>query len=40
MWIGIAPISLPGLGHVGTRKTELVWIAADETIRLSRVADR
>jgi glyoxylase-like metal-dependent hydrolase (beta-lactamase superfamily II) len=35
MWIGAAHISFPGLGHVGTREEQYMWIPAEYTTRLS-----
>ena len=37
-WIGAAHISFPGLGHVGVRGKEFVWIPAEYTTRLSKAA--
>jgi endo-1,4-beta-D-glucanase Y len=35
MWIGAAHISFPGLGYVGARENEFVWIPAEYTTQLS-----
>ena len=37
-WIGAAHISFPGLGHVGARANEFVWIPAEYTTQLSKAA--
>jgi glyoxylase-like metal-dependent hydrolase (beta-lactamase superfamily II) len=37
-WIGAAHISFPGLGHVGVRANEFVWIPAEYTTQLSKAA--
>jgi len=34
-WIGAAHISFPGLGHVGVRGKEFIWMPAEYTTRLS-----
>ncbi len=34
-WIGAAHISFPGLGHVGVRGTEFIWMPAEYTTRMS-----
>jgi hypothetical protein len=34
-WIAAAHISFPGLGHVGMRGNEFVWVPAEYTTRLS-----
>ena len=35
-WIGAAHISFPGLGHVGVRGKEFVWIPAEYTTQLPK----
>jgi glyoxylase-like metal-dependent hydrolase (beta-lactamase superfamily II) len=35
MWIAAAHISFPGLGHVGVRGNEFIWIPGDYTTRLA-----
>jgi glyoxylase-like metal-dependent hydrolase (beta-lactamase superfamily II) len=40
MWIGAAHISFPGLGHVGTRDEQFVWIPAEYTTRLSTASSK
>jgi glyoxylase-like metal-dependent hydrolase (beta-lactamase superfamily II) len=37
-WIGAAHISFPGLGHVGVRANKFVWIPAEYTTQLSKIA--
>ena len=37
-WIGAAHISFPGLGHVGVRADEFVWIPAEYTTQLFKAA--
>jgi glyoxylase-like metal-dependent hydrolase (beta-lactamase superfamily II) len=37
-WIGAAHISFPGLGHVGLRGNEFIWMPAEYTTRLSAQA--
>jgi hypothetical protein len=40
MWIAAAHISFPGLGHVGTRGNESVWIPAEYTTQLFKASDK
>jgi hypothetical protein len=40
VWIAAAHISFPGLGHVGTRGNESVWIPAEYTRQLSKASDK
>jgi hypothetical protein len=40
MWIGAAHISFPGLGHVGTREEQFVWIPAEYTTPLSTASGK
>jgi glyoxylase-like metal-dependent hydrolase (beta-lactamase superfamily II) len=39
-WIGAAHISFPGLGHVGAREDQFVWIPAEYTTRLSSASSK
>jgi glyoxylase-like metal-dependent hydrolase (beta-lactamase superfamily II) len=38
LWIGAAHISFPGLGHVGIRGNQFIWLPAEYTTQLSKAA--
>jgi glyoxylase-like metal-dependent hydrolase (beta-lactamase superfamily II) len=40
LWVGAAHISFPGLGHVGTRDTQFIWIPAEYTTQLPKVSSK
>jgi glyoxylase-like metal-dependent hydrolase (beta-lactamase superfamily II) len=40
MWIGAAHISFPGLGHVGTREKQFIWIPTEYTTRLAKTSNK
>jgi glyoxylase-like metal-dependent hydrolase (beta-lactamase superfamily II) len=40
MWIAAAHISFPGLGHVGCRGNEFIWIPAEYTTQLSTASSK
>lgn len=40
LWIGAAHISFPGLGHIGTREKQFVWLPAEYTTMLSQASSK